>query len=121
MVDSDKPRRIRERLAAETNQPQVPWMIGEQLADLRVTTWDDAKAAIELARLRRMAIASEKRECAAQLAFVRAELRRRQAAPQEMRNVFNQFSDRQQHLNQQIRDLDRLIRWLQRGDWATPP
>lgn len=120
-------------------------ILGAELADFDVSTPEDAKVAVKLARLRKTEIAAEKRELAAELADVREQWRERQAgrivttglgrgtggrmvrgAIQANRRsermshaeVVNEFSDRKQLLDQASAYLDRVIVGLQR-DWVT--
>jgi hypothetical protein len=75
-------RVAQEQHAAAAEAQAKAWtreVLGEELADMEVTTAADAKVAIKLARLRKTEIATEKRELAAELADVREEWRGTQA------------------------------------------
>ncbi len=131
----------RQAAAEQAQQDRARMILGADLFDMEVTTPEEAKIAIKLARLRKKEIQTEKRELAAELADVREEWRNRTAgrvstvgfgrgkggrmvrgAVQAKRRnermdhagVVNQYSDRRQELDAQIATVDRFLIELER-------
>lgn len=131
----------REAAEAASRAAYLNEVLGDELADMDVSTPAEAKIAIKLARIRKKEIAAEKRELAAELADVREEWRNKTAgrvnmvglgrggggrlvrgAVQSKRRgermahagVVNEFSDRKQELDRRLITLDRLIADLER-------